>query len=88
VPPKSLKSILVLFSDIDEEDAVDEDNGGESGGNNSEDNNENGNQELESEARELPARADEFGAEYTEFLKVHKETAKTIRCMDRGGTFY
>ena len=95
VPFTGLKFILVLFSDNDEdtdedavyEDAVDEDNGGESGGESGGDNIEDNN-ELESEARELLERADELRAEYTEFLKVCKQTAKTIRCMDRSGTFH
>jgi hypothetical protein len=64
---------------------VNEDNGEESGG---DDNNESDNQEPESKAREILARADELRAEYTEFLKDQKETAKTIRCMDRSGTFH
>ena len=56
-PFNGLKSILVLFSDNDEDTDEDKYNGEESGG---DDNNESGNQEPESEARELLARADEL----------------------------
>ena len=62
-PFNGLKSILVLFSDNDEDidEAIDEatneeNNSGESSEDNSEDNGEHNNQELEIMARELIAR--------------------------------
>jgi hypothetical protein len=73
------------------EDADDDSSGNIGGGrdgDNSNNHGENSNKGSEVEVGELHIRTDELRAEYTEFLKHHKWTAKHIQCMDRAGTFY
>lgn len=43
---------------------------------------------MEIDTKDLHARADEVRAQYSELLKDHKCTAKSIRYMDRRGRFY
>ncbi|CZR65772.1 uncharacterized protein PAC_15672 [Phialocephala subalpina] len=94
-PFKGLQTILILFGDNDKdassdtkEDLDNENNDGECGEDNSEDSDENSDQGSKIEAGGLYACADIVKAEYTEFLKDHEGIAKSIRCMDRSGTFY